>query len=45
MTKTEHDVVVTTTEARQARRVGLIWVLLGSLVLAAVVAVILGAYI
>lgn len=36
--------VLNETESRQARRVGLIWVLVGSLVLALVVALLLAGY-
>lgn len=45
MDKDDTHIVKTTTEARQGKRTGVIWVLIGSLLLAAIAAVVLNAYI
>lgn len=44
MDKDETPIVRSKTEARQAQRAGVIWVLLGSLTLAVIAALVLGNY-
>ncbi|BAQ15630.1 hypothetical protein [Methyloceanibacter caenitepidi] len=44
MHKDDRQIEKSATEARQGQRSGVIWVLLGSLVLAAIAAVVLNAY-